>query len=211
MTILYQKDWINEEWFTPEYQQIKKENFDKLDSYLQFSPKRILDIGCGLAWESRLFNQKHNSDLYLLDGDFDSNPVDKKLVQARYSTDAKDFAFYYKLDFLKTELDKLNTKNYTLVDCNNISIDKNIKFDLITSWVSCGFHYPISTYRDLILKHSHVNTVVVMDLRILPKTTDPVIDDDVEIVNVINRRQKYATSHIKFNPLSHMSPTSATA
>jgi hypothetical protein len=205
MTILYQKDWINEEWFTSEYQQIKKENFEKLDKYLGTPPKRILDIGCGLAWESRLFNQTYNSELYLLDGDFDSNPTDKKLVQARYSTDAKEFAFYYKLDFLKTELDKLNTQNYKLIDCNNICIDEDIKFDLITSWVSCGFHYPINTYRDLILKHSHADTVVVMDLRILTKTTDPVVDNDVEIINVINRRQKYATSHIKFNPLLNKS------
>jgi len=211
MTILYQKDWINEEWFTPEYQQIKKENFEKLDSYLQSPPARILDIGCGLAWESRLFNQKYNSELYLLDGDFDSNPVDKKLMQARYSLDVKDFAFYYKLDFLKEELDKLNTKNYMLVDCNNICIEENIKFDLITSWVSCGFHYPVNTYRDLILKHSHTDTLVVMDLRILTKTTDPVIEENVEVINIINQRQKYATSHIKFNPLPHMRPTSTTS
>jgi SAM-dependent methyltransferase len=210
MTILYQKDWINEEWFTPEYQQIKKENFEKLDKYLNKPPVRILDIGCGLAWESRFFNQKYNSELYLLDGDFDSNPVDKKLMQARYSTDSKEFAFYYKLDFLKKELDKLNTNNYTLVDCNNIHIDKSVKFDLITSWVSCGFHYPINTYRDLILKHSHANTVIVMDLRILTKTVSPVVDENVEIVNEVNKRQKYVTSHIRFNPLPHVSPAPST-
>lgn len=210
MTILYQKDWINEEWFTPEYQAVKQENFNKLDEYLKNKPKRILNIGCGLAWESRLFNQKYDSELYLLDGDFDDNLNDGTVqMQARYSADAKNFAFYYKLDFIKSELDRLGTKNYTLVDCNKIEIDKHIKFDLITSWVSCGFHYPVSTYKNLILNHSHSETIVVMDLRVPAKSKDPIVEDCFYIKNVINRRQKYLMSHIEMHPLTHMGPTTS--
>ena len=201
---------MNEEWFTDEYQDIKKSNFEKLDSYLKVKPKRILDIGCGLAWESRLFNQKYGSELYLLDGDFDDNANDGTVqLQARYSDDAKKFAFYYKLDFLKDELDKLGTNNYTLIDCNNIQLNNDIKFDLITSWVSCGFHYPVSTYRDFILKHSHSETVVVMDLRVALKSNNIVVDDSFEILNVVNERRKYATSHIRINPLTHVTPTTS--
>lgn len=196
--ILYQKDWINEEWYTDIYQQDKQENFDLLDAYLSTPPKTILDIGCGLGWESRLFNKKHGTELYLLDGDFDDNDQTGRLQQqARYTTDVKNFAFYYKLDFLRDELDKLNTQNYHLIDCNNISIPENIKFDLITSWVSCGFHYPVNTYRELILKHSHENTVVVMDLRILPKQDKLIVEDGVNVIKIINNRPKYATSHIR--------------
>jgi SAM-dependent methyltransferase len=196
--ILYQKDWINEEWFTDIYQQHKQENFDLLDTYLDTPPKTILDIGCGLGWESRLFNKKYGTELYLLDGDFDDNAQDDRVQQqARYTTDAKNFAFYYKLDFLRNELDKLNTQNYHLVDCNNIDISEDIKFDVITSWVSCGFHYPVNTYRDLIRKHSHENTVVVMDLRILAKQTQPIVEDGVEVIEIINTRSKYNTTHIR--------------
>jgi SAM-dependent methyltransferase len=197
--ILYQKDWINEEWNTDQYQQHKQENFDLLDTYLNVAPKTILDIGCGLAWESRLFNKKYGTELYLLDGDFDDNAQDNRVQQqARYTTDSKNFAFYYKLDFLQNKLDELNTQNYHLVDCNNINISENIKFDVITSWVSCGFHYPVNTYRELILKHSHNNTVVVMDLRIQAKERNPVVESSFEIVKIINQRPKYATSHIRF-------------
>jgi len=197
--ILYQKDWINEEWFTDIYQQHKKENFDLLDAYLSTPPKTILDIGCGLGWESRMFNQKYGTELYLLDGDYDDNGQDDRIQQqARYTTDVKNFAFYYKLDFLCRELDKLNTKNYHLIDCNNITIPEDVKFDLITSWVSCGFHYPVNTYRELILNHSHDNTVVVMDLRILSKQREPIVEDGVEVVKTINNRPKYSTSHIRF-------------
>jgi len=144
-----------------------------------------------------MFNKNYGSELYLVDGDYDDNPKDQQLVQARYSNDASQFAFYYKLDFLRDKLDELGTQNYHLVDCNNIDINKDIKFDLITSWVSCGFHYPVNTYRDLILKHSHENTRVIMDLRILAKTVDPVVEENVEIVKVINRRRKYITAEIK--------------
>ena len=113
INIIYQKDWINDEWFTDVYQQHKQENFDLLDTYLETPPKKILDIGCGLAWESRLFNKKHGTELYLLDGDFDDNAQDSRVQQqARYTTDSKNFAFYYKLDFLQNKLDELNTQNY---------------------------------------------------------------------------------------------------
>jgi SAM-dependent methyltransferase len=196
--ILYQKDWINEEWFTDIYQQHKQENFELLDAYLTTPPAKILDIGCGLGWESRLFNKKYGTELYLLDGDYDNNAQDDQVQQqARYTTDVKNFAFYYKLDFLRSELDKLNTQNYHLIDCNNINISEDVKFDLITSWVSCGFHYPVNAYRDLILKHSHENTVVVMDLRILSKHRDPIVEEGVEVVETINNRPKYATTHIR--------------
>ena len=197
--ILYQKDWINDEWFTDVYQQHKQENFDLLDTYLGTVPKKILDIGCGLAWERRLFNKKYGTELYLLDGDFDDNAQDARTQQqARYTTDSKNFAFYYKLDFLQNKLDELNTQNYHLVDCNNINISEDTKFDVITSWVSCGFHYPASTYRELILNHSHANTVVVMDLRIFAKERTPLVESNFEIVEIINQRAKYATSHIRF-------------
>ena len=63
MAILYEKDWINKEWFTDGYQTDKKENFNLLDDYLEIKPLRILDIGCGLAWESRMFSEKYGTEL----------------------------------------------------------------------------------------------------------------------------------------------------
>lgn len=193
------KDWIDDVWFTELYQQLKKENFEITNSYLKIPPKRILDIGCGLAWESRYFNQAHNSELWLIDGDIKNN--DTKLPSAAtgaYHQDPNDFLYYYSLQKLDQELQKLGTKNYHLVDCNDIRIDENIKFDLITSWVSCGFHYPSSTYRDLILKHSHADTKIIFDIRIKRKQSNPILEPGVEIVHRLNERSKYVTAEIKF-------------
>jgi len=194
--------WLGGEgvWDRDRYQQSKRENFEILDAYLSSPPKRILDIGCGLAWESRWFNEKYGTELWLLDGDSANN--DTKLETASsgsYHYTAEEFLFYHSLDTLDKELKKLNTQNYKLIDCNNINIPEDIKFDLITSWVSCGFHYPINTYRDLILKHSTPETKIVMDLRVMYKKTGmPETEEGVEFANFISTRNKYTTTEIRF-------------
>lgn len=189
--------WVNEVWSSDLYQRLKRENFTVVESHLTQAPKKILDIGCGLAWESRMFNEKFGSELWLIDGDTRNNDQKSaKAAEGSYHTDPNYFLYYHPLDFLDVELKKLNTRNYQLIDCNNINIDESIKFDLITSWLSCGFHYPLTTYKDLILKHSHENTKVIMDIR--KKKDVLVIEDDVKIVAKLNQRKKYITCEIKF-------------
>lgn len=36
---------------------------------------------------------------------------------------------------------------------------------MIYSGKSCGFHYPLSTYKDLLYRHSDENTLLIFDLR----------------------------------------------
>jgi hypothetical protein len=195
--------WMGEGglWDTESYQQNKKENFEILDKFLVTPPMKILDIGCGLAWESRLFNEKYNSELWLLDGDTRDNESKSSKARAeKYHISADEFLFYHPLSEVDTELKKLGTKNYHLIDCNNIDISEDVKFDLITSWVSCGFHYPVNTYRDLILKHSHADTRVVMDLRVMYKKTNmPEREDGVEILKVIAQRKKFIMAELKLS------------
>ena len=162
---------------------------------------KILDIGCGLAWESRLFNEKYNSELWLLDGDAKNNDTKSpKANTGKYHATIDDFLFYHPLDNLDIELKKLGTTNYHLVDCNNINIPEDVKFDLITSWVSCGFHYPVNIYKELILKHSHPGTRIVMDLRVMYKKTGmPEPEEGVKIINIFNRRPKYVMAELKLS------------
>ncbi len=195
------EQWIGESglWDTAVYQSYKKENFEILDKFLDKAPMKILDIGCGLAWESRLFNEKYNSELWLLDGDAKNNNLKlPKAATGKYHESADEFLYYHSLDLLDSELKKLGTKNYYLIDCNDIKIPDDVKFDLITSWVSCGFHYPSSTYRDLILKHSHPDTKIIFDIRIKRKQANPILEPGVEIVHRLNERSKYVTAEIKF-------------
>lgn len=191
--------WLNGEWADPNYAEIKKLNFEILDKELTTPPLKILDIGCGLAWESRMFNKKYNSELWLLDGDSSNN--DNKPSSAsdiNYHTTADDFLFYYPLSKLDEELKHRGTKNYHLIDCNNITIAEDIKFDIITSWLSCGFHYPASVYKDLILKHSHNNTRVFLDIRTHIKTKEVFSEEGVEIVKKIHQQKKSVIAEIRF-------------
>jgi hypothetical protein len=192
--------WLSGEWSTPEYQAAKKLNFDLLDAELANPPTSILDIGCGLAWESRMFNDKYGTELWLLDGDTsfnESKPQSSSEVNYHVSPD--DFLFYHPISWLKEQLDAKGTKNYNLIDVNNISIPKDKKFDVITSWLSCGFHYPASTYKDLILQHSHENTRIFLDIRLHLKTKEIFHNDDsVEILKILSKHRKHINAEIRF-------------
>lgn len=201
MTTFYQKNWTKL-WNSDGYQSHKRAGFAALDSYLTQPPARILDIGCGLAWESRLFNTKYNTEIWLLDGDVaaNQNKDPEKANHGKWHKDPAGLLFYHSIDFLDQELQESSVTNYHLVDVNNINIPADVKFDVITSWLSCGFHYPVSTYRELILKHSHANTVIAMDLRITKQSIDrvPVLEAGVELVSAVHTGRKHVHSHVKF-------------
>jgi SAM-dependent methyltransferase len=185
-------NWIEDEWFTEEYQKEKRNNFELIDKELSTPPLKILDIGCGFAWESRLFQKKHQSKLWLIDSEPDENT---KVNEIGFHESADTFSFYYPLQFLKEKLDELGTVNYELINANNINLPKDLKFDLITSYKSCGFHYPVSTYRDIILNHSHDNTKVIFDLRLMKK--ELVSTEGYEVKKILWQGKKHICAEIK--------------
>lgn len=190
-------DWIKE-WNSPAYQQYKKDNYEALLTYLVTPPTSILDIGCGLAFESREFNANHNSEIWLLDGDIAHNANKIHATDVGYNPSADCFKFYHSFDWLKSELSARGFSNYHLVDVNDIDIPEDKKFDVIWSFLSCGFHYPVSNYRDLIEKHSHENTRVIVDLRTALKTKEIYKEDCYDIVGQIAEGRKHVTVEIKF-------------
>jgi SAM-dependent methyltransferase len=186
-------------WTTPEYIAKRQRDFEAVDTYLNMPIGRMLDIGCGFAWQSRFFAEKYNTELWLLDGDNSSN-TDKTETASygNWNQDGDGLLFYHSLDFLDQELKRLGTTNYHLVDANNINIPEDVKFDVITSWLSCGHHYPVSVYRDLMLKHSHKDTRIILDIRRKGKAMTPIGVDGFEIVDVIvDGGKKRCTAEIK--------------
>jgi SAM-dependent methyltransferase len=181
----YQNTWVK-----PQYIATKVETFNILEGYLKQSPKRVLDIGCGFAKVSELFQKKYGTELYLMEGDMDQS-AGKRI--GKFGT-IDNFQWYLPVERMKQEWDA-NGMIYTHVDGNNINIPSEIKFDVIYSWLSCGFHYPARTYRDLILKHSTPDTVIIMDFRV--GTMDQQIDD-FETIKVLRSNPKSDTRHIRF-------------
>jgi SAM-dependent methyltransferase len=183
-------EWLDFWKTSNDYKLEKLNSFNIVNHYLKSPPTTILDIGCGMAFESRMFNKKYNSKLWLLDGDVKDNPEVSRDI--RFGS-VETMAFYNKLTDIEQVLKEDNITDYSLLNVNNFSIDADQKFDLICSWFSCGFHYPVHAYKELILKHSHSDTALIFDLR------KKLINDlDIEIVQVLEEGEKHIKAVIKF-------------
>ena len=182
--------WLDE-WYKPTYKELKDKDSQFLIEYFRNNPpENILDIGCGLAWESRAMQQEYDCKLWLLEG---NKTFDESRGEIGWKGESINMEFYHSLEKLDENLKKLGTKNYQLLDANNIDIDNDIKFDLVYSAISCGFHYNANTYMDLIKKHSHEDTKIIFDLRTKIK-----YQDNVKIKQVLVNGIKHKKCLIEF-------------
>ncbi|QNI50230.1 hypothetical protein SynRS9915_00508 [Synechococcus sp. RS9915] len=149
-------------------------------------PATLLDIGCGLAKESELIQKKYGTDLYLIDGDFKDNGSSRNRDIAFGDVDS--FSFYSSLTDLRNSFNSRKLR-YQLFDANDLNLPP-VKFDLIMSLLSCGFHYPVSAYKDLILAHSHPDSIIIVDLR------KDFIDQQSEYIGIDHILHDYG-KHIK--------------
>ena len=174
-------------WTKDRYIAKHRASFEIVDAYLNQPVGRLLDIGCGFAWQSRWFNEKYSTELWLLDGDASANATKSETASyGNWNTDTDQLKFYHTFDVLNSKLQELGTKNYHLVNANNINIPNDVKFDVITSWLSCGYHYPVKTYIELMKKHSHENTRIILDIRCKGTATNYIGVDGFEVVNVVS-------------------------
>ena len=191
----WDRKWSHERYVTK-----RRASFEIVDAYLNQPIGRLLDIGCGFAYDSRWFNEKYGTELWLLDGDASTNAAKSGSASyGNWNTDSSELKFYHTFEFLDSKLKKLGTKNYHLIDANNINIPDDVKFDVITSWLSCGHHYPVNTYIELMRKHSHANTRILLDIRCKGTETNFIGVDGFEIVKVISNvgGKKRATVEIR--------------
>jgi ubiquinone/menaquinone biosynthesis C-methylase UbiE len=187
-------------WSTDLYITKRRNNFETVDAYLNQSIGKLLDIGCGFAYDSRWFGEKYGTELWLLDGDANTNNIKPDSASyGNWNTDFNELKFYHNFDFLDAKLQQLGTKNYHLVDANNINIPEDTKFDVITSWLSCGHHYPVKTYIELMKRHSHEKTRIILDVRCKGTATNFIGVNGFEIVNIVSDAggKKRATVEIK--------------
>lgn len=183
--------WANA-WDRDIWVSYKKKRFAKLDNYLstrKIEPKCILDIGCGLAMESEWFQKKYGSELYLLDGSFIPDRNDDG-----YHKKTDKFAFYLEEDYLKESWNKRKLK-YTFINAEDIHIPPDVKFDLIYSFKSCGFHYPVNTYKDLVKKHSTDKTVCIFDIKVSHEQEQA---EHYKKINEIDHENQHRCLHIRF-------------
>ena len=155
--------WSNEIWLDQEYIDVKRESFNQIDAFLHSPPLKVLDIGCGFAYESKWLQEKYNCELFLLDGDVRVSESNSVTRTVNFGS-ASEMSFYTPINELQQHWDNAGM-NYTFIDANNIVIPKNTVFDLVISNASCGFHYPLDTYYKLLKEYTDQDTIMLFDIK----------------------------------------------
>lgn len=155
------KNWATD-FHDPESQKAYQSDFETLESYFgSWHPNCILDIGAGYAFVSEKFQRKYGTDLYLLDGDSEGME-DRQWREIGYGN-ASDFKFYSSKQQLIKSYDERELK-YLFIDALRPQYPP-IYYDLVCSFTSCGFHYPLKTYSDIIKQHTSDHSKIIIQFR----------------------------------------------
>lgn len=112
--------------------------FEHIKAVVKTPPRRVLDIGCGMAGIDVLIGREWpECEIHLLDKDGVS-PV----INSGYHDKAGDFSHYHSFDCALAMLAENGVQN-RLACYQDLP---NIEFDLVISLLSWGFHYPLTTY-----------------------------------------------------------------
>ncbi len=124
----------------------------------KLAPKRVADIGCGYAFFDLFLAHELGAELLLID--LESN-------DRRHFGFKKEGAAYSSLARAK---EMLTANKVAATDIRTLNPEKEDpakagKVDLVTSFLSCGFHYPVSLYQDFFTNAVSEGGNVIIDLR----------------------------------------------
>lgn len=125
-------------------------------------PLRIMDVGCGLGIIDILFAERFQVDRILL--------VDIEENERKHHGFAEQGAGYNSLE--KTErLVRDNVAPDAIVQAINpqkaaLTAERFGTYNLIVSFISCGFHYPAELYLDVFDTMLDVDGRLILDLRL---------------------------------------------
>jgi len=176
-------------WQSEEYNANKNIKLSQLKKHITEKPKNILDIGCGMAIESEIFQKEYGSYLYLLDG----NPNPNKKRTNDWGT-SESFNFYNDIEQLKESFDERKL-DYTFLDATENVELPGITFDFVFSFLSCGFHYPVTEYLPMIKSCTDENTLIMFDIR--RRSFDEQIKLFSEYDIIFSDNPKYYTVKVK--------------
>jgi SAM-dependent methyltransferase len=136
--------------------------FETIRSYLPDTASSILDIGCGIAGVDILLHQH-----YLAYNDClkEITLLDKEGQSDIYYNFEQEGAYYNSLTLAEKFL-RMNgvTTQISVVDILKSSFPSGT-FDVIISLISWGFHYPVSTYLDVVYDNMAENGILILDVR----------------------------------------------
>lgn len=136
--------------------------YESMKSFLPKKVGSILDIGSGVAAIDVLLYKHYEKDqplIYLLDK--------TEMPSKVYYSFKPQGCYYNSLSLSKKLLEANNipTKNIFLEEADGKNIHFNTKFDLVVSFISWGFHYPVSTYLNQVYDKLSPGGVMIIDVR----------------------------------------------
>jgi SAM-dependent methyltransferase len=164
--ILGIKCYLFEKGIKKEFVEDIQADYENIKNFLPKNTQEILDIGCGMAGVDVFLSEhyQHLINIHLLD----KTQVDENVYYGYES----QTAFYNSLPVAKKLLieNSVPGEKIFLHDADNPATCFNgRKFDLITSFISWGFHYPVKTYLNEVVSSLGEGGVLIVDLR---KDTD---------------------------------------
>lgn len=131
---------------------LQQKEIATINLFLKRKPKTVLDIGCGLGIYDLAMHDFYGPgiDFYMLD----KTTTTEEESNVFYGYKEKG-AFYNNLDYTREflELNGVDSEKIHIISVDETEkIEAIPKLDLIISIISCGFHYPLSTYFDRIVK-----------------------------------------------------------
>lgn len=140
-------------------------DYDMIKHTLPTQVENILDIGCGLGLiDLALYNHYNgNISINLLDK---TNTISEDTSVRGFN---KEYVFYNSMDATVETLTSNGVAENTLhayeVNDDSLQAIEGKQFDLIMSFLSCGWHYSIETYVELIKKTLKADGVLILDIR----------------------------------------------
>lgn len=122
------------------------------------APKRAADIGCGYAIFDLFLAKTYGAHISLID--IETN-------EHRHFGYKKEAAAYTNLGRAQEFLTANGVPAQDIVLCNpnNDRLENIGNLDLVTSFVSCGFHYPANTYEGFFNRAIRPGGAIILDLR----------------------------------------------
>lgn len=140
------------------FDQELSEEYQKMKPFLPKELKSVLDIGCGIGGIDYFLSRNHGSPvLHMLD----YNKEDENIHFGLRPTASK----YNSLESTREFLNNNGITNFVLHDASK-GFPTDNEYDLIISLLSCGYHYPVNTYLNGIIKTLSKNGALIIDIRI---------------------------------------------
>lgn len=161
-----------------EYGRSIRRDYRQIEPFLPDTCESILDIGCGVAGIDVLLKRRYpNAELRLMDGDGDD-----KTRMAGFGETMRPFANREVTEAL------LRKNRIPFSGWVEPGTKEKLTFDLVISLLSCGWHYPATTY-DVDAK------LVIYDIRY---GTDPGLKMKATIISPVIYKGKYKGDRMAF-------------